>query len=214
MPARLVGELIIAGNEKRWIGIFFSRFSKRHPARDFARVCGSSSVHFVRFGGGSFSRGRKRASPEVNSDVVGRARKRTTSIFSSLTTKEHVLRRRSPRTRHALRSCERDRVGDFSIKQLFRASSLLAALDTRQGSRSMNPEKLKKLQAQVRIGGKGTPRRKKKVSASILSRLCEKPSFIVAISSFRRDVSLALSLIRWFYSGAIVVDAWQREILF
>lgn len=27
----------------------------------------------------------------------------------------------------------------------------------------MNPEKLKKLQAQVRIGGKGTPRRKKKV---------------------------------------------------
>ncbi|XP_030371142.1 transcription factor BTF3 homolog 4 [Scaptodrosophila lebanonensis] len=27
----------------------------------------------------------------------------------------------------------------------------------------MNPEKLKKLQAQVRIGGKGTPRRKKKI---------------------------------------------------
>lgn len=27
----------------------------------------------------------------------------------------------------------------------------------------MNAEKLKKLQAQVRIGGKGTPRRKKKV---------------------------------------------------
>lgn len=27
----------------------------------------------------------------------------------------------------------------------------------------MNPEKLKKLQEQVRIGGKGTPRRKKKV---------------------------------------------------
>lgn len=27
----------------------------------------------------------------------------------------------------------------------------------------MNPDKLKKLQAQVRIGGKGTPRRKKKV---------------------------------------------------
>lgn len=30
----------------------------------------------------------------------------------------------------------------------------------------MNAEKLKKLQAQVRIGGKGTPRRKKKVSES------------------------------------------------
>lgn len=33
----------------------------------------------------------------------------------------------------------------------------------------MNPEKLKKLQAQaaqVRIGGKGTPRRKKKVAKS------------------------------------------------
>ena len=28
----------------------------------------------------------------------------------------------------------------------------------------MNPEKLKKLQEQVRIGGKGTPRRKKKVN--------------------------------------------------
>lgn len=28
----------------------------------------------------------------------------------------------------------------------------------------MNAEKLKKLQAQVRIGGKGTPRRKKKVN--------------------------------------------------
>ena len=27
----------------------------------------------------------------------------------------------------------------------------------------MNPEKLKKLQADVRLGGKGTPRRKKKV---------------------------------------------------
>lgn len=32
----------------------------------------------------------------------------------------------------------------------------------------MNPEKLKKLQAQVRIGGKGTPRRKKKVYRFIL----------------------------------------------
>ena len=30
-------------------------------------------------------------------------------------------------------------------------------------SLQMNPEKLKKLQAQVRIGGKGTPRRKKKI---------------------------------------------------
>lgn len=27
----------------------------------------------------------------------------------------------------------------------------------------MNPEKLKKLQAEVRIGGKGMPRRKKKI---------------------------------------------------
>lgn len=35
----------------------------------------------------------------------------------------------------------------------------------------MNPEKLKKLQAQVRIGGKGTPRRKKKVKIKyILSK--------------------------------------------
>lgn len=33
----------------------------------------------------------------------------------------------------------------------------------RGGPVDMNPEKLKKLQAQVRIGGKGTPRRKKKV---------------------------------------------------
>lgn len=33
----------------------------------------------------------------------------------------------------------------------------------------MNPEKLKKLQAQVRIGGKGTPRRKKKVCRYIIN---------------------------------------------
>lgn len=40
----------------------------------------------------------------------------------------------------------------------------------------MNPEKLKKLQAQVRIGGKGTPRRKKKVRNSHLTSL---PIFII-----------------------------------
>lgn len=39
----------------------------------------------------------------------------------------------------------------------------------------MNPEKLKKLQAQVRIGGKGTPRRKKKVICMFRARnWCER----------------------------------------
>lgn len=40
----------------------------------------------------------------------------------------------------------------------------------------MNPEKLKKLQAQVRIGGKGTPRRKKKVKKNLFLyiKLCAK----------------------------------------
>ena len=43
------------------------------------------------------------------------------------------------------------------------ASSLISVPLVSSSSTSMNSEKLKQLQAQVRIGGKGTARRKKKV---------------------------------------------------